>query len=279
MSGMLYIVGTPIGNLGDFSPRAVQTLIDVDFIAAEDTRVTIKLLNHFDIKKSMISYFEHNKRERGEEILKRIEAGENCALVTDAGMPVFSDPGEDLVALCHERGVAVAVVPGPCAAVSALALSGLPSGRFCFEGFLSTAKKSRREHLKAIADEERTLVFYEAPHKLKNTLDDLYKALGDRRIALTRELTKIHEEVINTTLASAVSLYDEQPPRGEFVLIIEGKKIAAIVYDDTDNVITRAAELVLLYITDGMSHSAAVKRAAEETGISRSELYRLTIKS
>jgi 16S rRNA (cytidine1402-2'-O)-methyltransferase len=270
-------VGTPIGNLGDFSPRGAQTLGSVDFIAAEDTRVTIKLLNHFDIKKPMISYFEHNKRERGEEIIKRLEAGESCALVTDAGMPVFSDPGEELVALCHERGIAVTVIPGPCAAVGALAISGLPSGRFCFEGFLSVSKKPRREQLKSIADEERTLVFYEAPHKLKNTLADLYNVLGDRRIAITRELTKIHEEVINTTLSQATALYDVEAPRGEFVLIVEGKKAAAAKDGDSEERIKVATELASRYIGEGMSHSAAVKRAAQETGASRSEIYRLTL--
>ena len=278
MAGMLYVVGTPIGNLGDFSPRAAETLAGVDFIAAEDTRVTIKLLNHFEIKKPMLSYFEHNKRERGEEIIKRLETGESCALVTDAGMPVFSDPGEELVALCHEQGIEVTVVPGPCAAVSALALSGLPSGRFCFEGFLSVNKKSRREHLVSIADEERTLVFYEAPHKLKATLADLYKALGDRRIAITRELTKIHEQVIRTTLSQAAALYAEKEPRGEFVLIIEGKE--KITEDDgADEVrLDKAEELVSRYIGEGMSHSAAVKRAVVETGVNRSELYNLSLK-
>jgi 16S rRNA (cytidine1402-2'-O)-methyltransferase len=277
LAGTLYIVGTPIGNLGDFSPRGAQTLGSVDFIAAEDTRVTIKLLNHLDIKKPMISYFEHNKLERGEQIIRRLEAGESCALVTDAGMPVFSDPGEELVALCHERGIAVTVIPGPCAAVSAIAISGLPSGRFCFEGFLSVSKKPRREHLKSIADEERTLVFYEAPHKLKNTLADLYKVLGDRRIAITRELTKIHEEVINTTLSQATALYDVEAPRGEFVLIVEGKKATAAEDGDSNDGALKAAELASRYIGEGMSHSAAVKRAAQETGASRSEIYKLTL--
>ncbi len=203
MSGTLFIVGTPIGNLGDISPRALETLEAVDFIAAEDTRVTLKLLNRFEIKKPMLSYFEHNRREKGKIIAERILKGESCALVTDAGMPAVSDPGEDLVALCHEIGVPVRVVPGPTAFASAVALSGLPVGRFTFEGFLSMSKVSRREHLKELQKEKRTMVFYEAPHKLSNTLKDLYSALGDRRIAIVREITKIHEEVIRINLKDA----------------------------------------------------------------------------
>ncbi|MBR6607705.1 MAG: 16S rRNA (cytidine(1402)-2'-O)-methyltransferase, partial [Oscillospiraceae bacterium] len=222
MAGTLYVVGTPIGNLGDFSPRAIETLKAVDFIAAEDTRVTQKLLNHFEIKKPMMSYYQHNLRERGEEIIARIEAGENCAIVTDAGMPCISDPGEDLVHLCAERGVAVAVVPGPVAAMSALAISGLPTSRFSFEGFLSTNNKNRAEHLRQIRDDRHTLIFYEAPHKLIYTLEDMLAVLGDRRIALCRELTKLHEEVIRTTLAAAVQRYESEPPRGEIVLVVEG---------------------------------------------------------
>ena len=200
----LYVVGTPIGNLGDFSPRAVETLESVDFIAAEDTRVTLKLLNHFGIKKSMVSYFEHNKRERGEQITSRILGGESCALVTDAGMPAISDPGEDLVRLCHEKGIKVESVPGPCAFTTALALSGFPSGRFTFEGFLSVNKPSRREHLQSLENETRTMLFYEAPHKLGATLRDMNKAFGNREIAIVREITKLHEEVIRTTLDEAV---------------------------------------------------------------------------
>ena len=200
MSGKLYVVGTPIGNLSDFSPRAVQTLADVDFIAAEDTRVTLKILNHFGIKKEAVSYYEHNKREKGELICARIAAGENCAIVTDAGMPAISDPGQELVEQCHERGIQVVSVPGPTAFATALAISGMDTGRFTFEGFLSVSKKSRFEHLDEIKDEKRTMVFYEAPHKLVNTLRDLYAALGNRKIAIVREITKIHEEVIKTTL-------------------------------------------------------------------------------
>ena len=205
MPGTLYVVGTPIGNLGDVSPRQRETLETVDFIAAEDTRVTVKLLNHFGIKKPLVSYYEHNLRERGEQIVARIEAGENCAVVSDAGMPCISDPGEDLVRLCAERGIRTVVVPGPSAAISALCVSGLVTARFCFEGFLSTAKKSRREHLEAVRNETRTMIFYEAPHKLVNTLKDLSVTLGGkRRITLARELTKIHEEILRVTLAEAV---------------------------------------------------------------------------
>ena len=203
MSGKLFVVGTPIGNLGDISPRALRTLEECDFIAAEDTRVTLKLLNHFEIKKPMISYFEHNRRQKGEVITERILSGENCAIVTDAGMPAVSDPGEDLVALCHEKGIPVSVVPGPSAFVAAIALSGLSVGRFTFEGFLSVSKVSRREHLEEVKREKRTMVFYEAPHKLSATLNDMYSCFGDRQIAIVREITKIHEEVIRTTLKEA----------------------------------------------------------------------------
>jgi 16S rRNA (cytidine1402-2'-O)-methyltransferase len=222
MSGKLYVVGTPIGNLSDFSPRAIQTLQEADFIAAEDTRVTLKLLNRFEIKKPMVSYFEHNKYERGEVICSRIEAGETCALVSDAGMPAISDPGEMLVAQCAERGIQVLAVPGPSAVVTALAISGLPTERFTFEGFLSVDKKSRRARLEEVKTERRTMVFYEAPHKLASTLSDMLAAWGDRRIALVRELTKIHEEVIHTTLAQAAARYADGSAKGEFVLVIEG---------------------------------------------------------
>lgn len=280
MSGILYLVGTPIGNLGDFSPRAAETLEKVDFIAAEDTRVTVKLLNRFNIKKPMISYFEHNKFYRGDEIAAKITAGESCALVTDAGMPAISDPGADLVALCAERGIPVAVVPGPCAAVSALALSGLYTGRFCFEGFLDANKKNRLERLKAVSGEQRTLIFYEAPHKLKTTLRDMLSIFGDRRISLVREMTKIHEEVFRTTLSAAVDFYAANDPRGEFVLVIEGKPEEKAVAIDEQNpaCINMGEKLVEQYIADGMTRPEAVKRAAKETGINRSDLYKRTIK-
>ena len=223
MAGKLTLVGTPIGNLGDLSPRARRALEEADFIAAEDTRVTLKLLNHFGISRQLVSYYQHNKERSGERILERILAGENCALVTDAGMPAVSDPGEDLAVACAERGIEVTAVPGPCAAVTALALSALPAGRFCFEGFLSTSKKSREEHLDSLRGEKRTMIFYEAPHKLQKTLSDLAAAFGPgRRVALCRELTKLHEQVLRTTLGEAARLYEAEPPRGEFVLAAHG---------------------------------------------------------
>ncbi len=267
---MLYVVGTPIGNLGDISPRALETLEKVDFIAAEDTRVSLKLLNHFGIKKPMISYFEHNRREKGEIIVDRILGGETCAIITDAGMPAVSDPGEDLVALCHERGVKVSVVPGPSAFVAALALSGMNVGRFTFEGFLSMNKQSRREHLASVRDEKRTMLFYEAPHKLAATLKDLYEALGDRKITIVREITKIHEEVIRTTLADASEKYADNSLKGEIVLVIEGKK------EEEENEITLEDALVLArkYIEEGMGASMAAKQAAKETGIKKGDIYR-----
>ena len=274
--GELVLVATPIGNLGDFSARAEQALRDADFIAAEDTRVTIKLLNHFEIKKPMISYFEHNKKLRGEEIVRRIEAGETCALVTDAGMPAISDPGEDLVALCADRGIKVTIVPGPCAVVSALAVSGLPTGRFSFEGFLSVNKKSRREHLQSVCEDQRTLIFYEAPHKLRNTLDDLLAGLGDRRIALVREMTKMHEEVVRTTISKAVEFYAQNTPKGEFVLVVEGM-IRQETEDGEENRIEQAAQLVRELVGEGMSHSEAVKTASARLGVRKSELYHTTL--
>jgi 16S rRNA (cytidine1402-2'-O)-methyltransferase len=270
MSGKLMVVGTPIGNLSDFSPRAVETLRTADFIAAEDTRVTVKLLNHFEIKKPMISYFEHNKRERGQMICDRIEAGETCALVSDAGMPAISDPGELLVAQCAERGITVLVVPGPSAVVSALAISGLPTGRFTFEGFLSVNKKSRREHLEEVKNERRTMIFYEAPHKLAATLNDMLAAWGDRRIALVRELTKIHEEVVRTTLADAAARYADGGAKGEFVLVIEGAPVPEEMPYTLEDGVSMATDL----IESGLSASEAAKQAAAETGIKKGDIYK-----
>ena len=219
----LYVVTTPIGNLADMTPRAVEVLGKVDFVAAEDTRVGGSLLAHFDIHKPLVSYYEHNKCERGEIITARILAGESCALITDAGTPAVSDPGEDLAALCVEKGIKVSPIPGVSALITALSASGMPSGRFCFEGFLSVNKKSRREHLASLKDETRTMIFYEAPHKLRTTLDDLFAAFGDRKLVMARELTKLHEEFIHTTLSGAVELYKDVSPRGEYVLILAGK--------------------------------------------------------
>ena len=274
MSGTLYIVGTPIGNLGDLSPRALETLAAVDFIAAEDTRVTLKLLNHFEIKKPLVSYFEHNRREKGEQIADRIAAGESCAIVTDAGMPAISDPGEDLVRLCHARGIPVAAVPGPTAFASALALSGMPAGRFTFEGFLSMNKQSRRAHLESLQKEPRTMIFYEAPHKLKATLADFAETFGaDRQIAVVRELTKIHEEVLHFTLADACAYYAQTQPKGEFVLIVSG----APVTDEKTYSLEEAQHLAWDYLDAGMPASAAAKEAAKETGFKKGELYKYLI--
>ncbi|WP_169007753.1 16S rRNA (cytidine(1402)-2'-O)-methyltransferase [Faecalispora jeddahensis] len=270
MTGKLYVVGTPIGNLSDFSPRAAQTLAEADFIAAEDTRVTVKLLNHLGIKKPMVSYFEHNKLERGGVITRRILAGETCALVSDAGMPAISDPGELLVAQCAELGIQTLVVPGPSAVISALAISGLPTGRFTFEGFLSVNKRARREHLQQVAGETRTMVFYEAPHKLSSTLADMLASWGDRRIALVRELTKIHEEVIRTTLSEAARRYSEESPRGEFVLVIEGAPVPV----EEPLTLEDAIELARTFLEEGASVSESAKRAAKESGHSKAEIYK-----
>lgn len=273
MSGILYVVGTPIGNLGDMSPRAVEALEGVDFIAAEDTRVTLRLLNHFGIKKPMVSYFEHNKHQRGEIICQRILSGENCAIVTDAGMPCISDPGELLVKQCEEYGIEVRAVPGPSAVISALAISGLPTGRFTFEGFLSVNKKSRMEHLESVKNETRTMIFYEAPHKLNATLRDMLGAFGNRSIAIVRELTKIHEEVIRTTLEQAVERYSEAPLKGEIVLVIDGAKPV-----DNNKVYTEeeAADLAIaLAAGEDISLSEASKKAAKETGIKKGIIYKL----
>lgn len=269
MKGKLFVVGTPIGNLSDFSPRAAETLETVDFIAAEDTRVTLKILNHFGIKKEMVSYYEHNKRERGEVICSRILAGENCAIVTDAGMPAISDPGQELVAQCAEYGIDAVAVPGPTAFATALAVSGMDTGRFTFEGFLSVSKKSRFEHLDEVKDEKRTMVFYEAPHKLANTLKDMYAAFGNRKIAIVRELTKIHEEVIRTTLKDAAEEYADGSLKGEIVLIIEGKREEQLEIT-LEDAVSRAKKLV----ESGMSISRAAKEIAAETPFKKADIYR-----
>lgn len=270
MSGTLYLVATPIGNLGDFSPRALETLETVDFIAAEDTRVSMKLLNHFEIRKPLVSYHEHNHVTAGQSILSRLLAGESCALVTDAGTPAISDPGEDLVRLCAENGIPVFSIPGCCAAVNALAVSGLPTGRFTFEGFLTVNKKSRRERLESLKNEERTMIFHEAPHKLLTTLEDLSTAFGpDRRIALCRELTKLHEETRRCTLGEAVAHYTENTPKGEFVLVLAGaepREAATVTLED-------AVAQVLTLKAQGIRLKDAAKEVAEHTGLSKNELY------
>ena len=267
--GTLYLVPTPIGNLGDISRRTAEILSAVDFIAAEDTRVTVKLLNHLEIKKPMTAYHRHNCDTAGPAILRRLEAGETCALVTDAGTPGISDPGEDLVALCAAAGVKVESIPGPCALTVALSVSGLPTGRFTFEGFLPMNKKNRRARLDALTCEERTMVFYEAPHKLRDTLDDLAETFGqDRRATLCRELTKLHEEVVRTTLGEAVSRYAEQEPRGEFVLVVAGCPPRTEAGDE-DAALARTEELHRA----GLPLKAAAAQAAEEFGVKKRVLY------
>lgn len=271
MSGVLYVTGTPIGNLSDMSPRAVQTLESVDFIAAEDTRVTLKLLNHFGINKPMVSYYEHNKRERGEIICNRIEAGENCAIVTDAGMPCISDPGEDLIKLCQERGIKTVVIPGPSALISALAISGLETGRFTFEGFLSVNKKSRSEHLQSLKNEHRTMIFYEAPHKLPSTLKDLYASFGDRKLSIVREITKIYEEVIRTTTRYAAENLADGSLKGEFVLILEGKPREC---EEAELSLEYAVDIAKKLIENGEKPTNAAKQAATMTGFKKNEIYK-----
>ena len=270
MTGTLFVVGTPIGNLGDFSPRAVETLSSCDFIAAEDTRVTIKLLNHFGIKKPMMSYYEHNRAERGEKILERLLNGENCALVSDAGMPIISDPGEDLTALCYENNIPIKAVPGPCAFVTALAISDMPAGRFTFEGFLTRAKPNRREHLLSLVDEKRTMVFYEAPHKLPATLKDMAEYFGDRSIAIVKEITKIYESVERTTLFEAAKKYDGANLKGEYVLIVSGKPEEKETAPTLFDAVEKARGLVL----GGASVNEAAKEAAKLTGIKKSDIYK-----
>ncbi len=275
----LYLVATPIGNLGDLSPRAREVLSSVDFIAAEDTRVTQKLLTACSLpKKPLLSYYEHNRRARGEEVLARMLAGESCALVTDAGTPAVSDPGEDLVALCAANGVPVYPIPGCCAAVCALAASGLPTGRWCFEGFLSVSKKARREHLEQLQNEKRTMIFYEAPHKLCATLRDLAAAFGgERRISLCRELTKLHEQTLRTTLDGAAAYFDETPPRGEFVLVVEGAPDPLPDGQDEDERLNAAADAVRRLMDAGRTQKDAVKAVSAQTGVKKNTLDRFVL--
>lgn len=275
MSGMLYLVPTPIGNLGDISPRMAEALAQADFIAAEDTRVSVKLLNHLGIKKPMVSYYRHNTSTSGPAILERLLAGESCALVTDAGTPAISDPGEELVALCAQAGVEVVSIPGPCALVAALAASGQPTGRFTFEGFLAMNKKNRRRHLESLRGEERTMIFYEAPHKLVATLRDLADTFGrEREISLCRELTKLHEEIRRTTLGEAADWYGEETPRGEFVQVVRGAQPEEEGECTLEDGLTLAERL---REEEGLSLRDAVRQAAKELGLSRNELYRLAV--
>ena len=277
----LYLVATPIGNLGDLSPRAREILSTVDFIAAEATRLTQKQLNACELtRKPKISYYEHNRRARGEVVLERMLGGETCALVTDAGTPAVSDPGEDLVALCAEHDIPVIPVPGCCAAVCALAASGLPTGRWCFEGFLSVNKKARREHLDALEGEKRTMIFYEAPHKLCATLRDLAAAFGeDRRLSLSRELTKLHEQTLRMTLGEAMRYFDENPPRGEFVLIVEGAPDEPETEQSEEERLAAAAEAVRRRIEQGQTQKDAVKAVSAEVGVKKNALYRYVLEN
>lgn len=274
MSGKIYVVGTPIGNLEDFSPRAQRVLAEADFIAAEDTRVTQKLLNHFGIKKETVSYYEHNKLQKGEYLINRVLGGENLAIVSDAGMPAISDPGEDLVCRAHKEGITVESVPGPSALITALSISGFPAGRFCFEGFLSVNRISRTKHLEEIKNETRTLIFYEAPHKLLKTLTDMKEVFGERDICILKELTKIHETVYRFTLSSAIDYFTENKPRGEYVLIIKGAEIK----DETPGLtLAEAQALAKKLIGEGMSASAAAKEAAQASGLKKGDIYKAIV--
>ena len=275
MSGILYLIPTPIGNLGDISARMVETLTQVDFIAAEDTRVSVKLLNHLGLKKPMVSYYRHNTQTSGPLILNRLLAGESGALVTDAGTPAISDPGEELVTLCTQAGVDVVSIPGPCALITALAASGQPTGRFTFEGFLAMNKKNRRRRLDSLRGEERTMIFYEAPHKLPATLEDLTEAFGpERPVSLCRELTKLHEEIIRTTLGEASERYRIEAPKGEFVLVVRG----APPREEADATLEDGLALVeTLRREERLSLRDAVKQAAKELNLSRNELYQRVI--
>lgn len=273
MSGTLYLVPTPIGNLGDISRRCAETLAAADFIAAEDTRVSLKLLNHLEIKKPLVSYHEHNKIESGPRILERLLAGENCALVTDAGCPAISDPGEDLVRLCAEAGVTVCAIPGPCAAITALSVSALATGRFAFEGFLPAQKKERRARLDRLKTEERTMIFYEAPHRLRETLGELQAAFGpDRPVSLCRELTKLHEEILRLTLGEAAEYYAVNEPRGEYVLVLAGAEQKAETVS-----LEQAAAMVRRLTETGLRTKDAVRQVAEETGVAKNALYAMVV--
>lgn len=275
MSGQLYLVPTPIGNLGDLSQRCIDTLASADFIAAEDTRVTIKILNHLGLKKPMVSYYRHNTETSGPEILARMQAGETCALVTDAGTPAISDPGEELVQMCVKAGIPVISIPGPCALITALTVSGLPTGRFTFEGFLPTSKKNRKAHLDSLIHETRTMIFYEAPHKLCTTLDDLVTWFGsERKVALCRELTKIHEEVMRTTLGEAAAYYREHTPKGEYVLVIEGGTPEEAPVPTLEEGVDAVLEL---QSSTGCSLKDAVRQVSEELKLRKNDLYNAVV--
>lgn len=269
MAGKLYLCATPIGNLSDITLRCLEVLKSVDLIAAEDTRRTLTLLNHFEISKPLTSYYEHNRKEKGEHLASQMLDGKSVALVTDAGTPAISDPGEDLVAICISRGIDIVPVPGPVAAVNGLIGSGLSTGRFCFEGFLSVNRQSRREHLLSLKDETRTMIFYEAPHKLLSTLKDFSEYFGaERRICLCRELTKIHEEYVRCTVGEAIEKYKESPPKGEFVLVLSGAEKKEADFSDIS-----IKEHVENYIKSGMTEKDAMKAAAKDRGVKKSDIY------
>ena len=276
MSAMLYLVPTPIGNLSDISERCREVLAQADFIAAEDTRVTLRLLNHLELKKPLVSYYEHNIRERGEQIIKRLKDGQNAALVTDAGTPAISDPGEDIVRLCVDEHIRVVPIPGAVAAINALICSSLPTSRFSFEGFLSVNKKSRIDHLSSVKFSKYTLIFYEAPHKLLNTLRDMLEYFGDRKITVARELTKKYEEFLYTTISGAISHFEDVPPKGEFVLVVEGAKDAkeTTVFDNMS-----VLEHINYYMRAGLDKKEAMKKVAQDRGVSKREIYAETIKN
>ena len=274
MNGKLYLCATPIGNLGDITYRCVETLKSVDLIAAEDTRHTLGLLNHLNIEKPMTSYFEHNRKEKGEFLIAEMKSGKNIALVSDAGTPAISDPGEDLVKLCAENGIEVVPIPGAVAGINALIASGLPTGRFTFEGFLTVNKRGRNEMLESLKNEERTMIFYEAPHKLLSTLKDMLGAFGERKISLCREITKLHEEFFRTTLSSAIAFYEENPPRGEFVLVIDGKSKDEIKEEQESLWQKMSIERhVEMYIERGFEEKEALKMTARDRGVSKRDIY------
>jgi 16S rRNA (cytidine1402-2'-O)-methyltransferase len=278
--GILYLCATPIGNLEDITLRVLRILREVDLIVAEDTRQTIKLLNHFEINKPLTSYHEHNKIEKGKYIVEQLKQGKNVALVSDAGTPAVSDPGEDLVALCIENEIGITSLPGPVAAITGLIISGLPTGRFCFEGFLTVNKRNRKEHLEEVKNDIRTLIFYEAPHKLNNTLKDMLEVFGDRRITLARELTKRYEEVFRGTITQAIDRFEKNLPKGEFVVVIEGadkEKIKAKQQQEWEEMSVR--DHIDLYVNQGMDRKEVLRKVAKDRGVSKREIYALQLES
>lgn len=272
--GKLYLCATPIGNLGDITYRCVETLKSADLIAAEDTRRTLALLNHLGIEKPLTSYFEHNRREKGLYLVNEMKNGKSIALVSDAGTPAISDPGEDLVRLCAQNGVEVVPIPGAVAGINALIASGLSTGRFTFEGFLTVNKRGRNDMLNELKNETRTMIFYEAPHKLTSTISDMLRVFGDRRIALCRELTKVHEEILRTTLKGAQKLYSQTSPRGEYVLVVEGKSPEEVKEEEINSWLRLTPEEhIKTYMKKGLSEKEAMRAAAHDRGVSRRELY------